>query len=423
MGKPFDFVHQNVVIKIPIGLFLSLPLTAYLLWEYYWFRHVGLSFIQWHTHMALYIYGWIAGSACLAAFTRNFSSGRTQKVFLIFTALLFSLLLAEIFLSISGQLFTQTEKDSGVYKSPYLASDKTHYHLWPATQKEHWLTKPEFSFWRPTNSKGLPDTEWPIDKKKKEKRLLAMGDSFTEGDGAPNDSSYVSLLRQKLAALDTNFSVFNAGVCGSDPFNNYVVLRDCLLVYKPDRLLLAIGTNDMNTDIAVRGGMERFQKDGSVKYFAAPWWEPVYALSYVSRVFFRLAGYNELLIKKAMNKEDQEKINEQTIDLFRQYAALCRQHKIQLALILRPDKYEVKENRYSYDFSPLLGQLSKDSTVKVIDLLPTYRSYLYKKQADPMAYYWMLDGHHNPLGYGMMAQTIFENLAPWLTDSTEAKIR
>ncbi len=418
MGKPFDFVHQNVVIKIPIRLILLLPFTAYLLWEYYWFKQVGLHFIQWHTHLAVYVYVWLVGAVCFVAFLQKGSFEKIQKAFLIFTSLVFSLLIAEIFLGFSGQLFTQTEKDSGVYSSPFNASDKTYYHLWPATQKEHWLTKPEFSFWRPTNSKGLPDSEWPTAKKQNEKRILTMGDSFTEGDGAPNDSSYVALLRQKLLARDTGFSVFNAGVCGSDPFNNYVVLRDCLLVYKPDMIIEAIGSNDMNTDIALRGGMERFQKDGSVKYFAAPWWEPLYAISYVSRVFFRLAGYNELLVKNKMSEEQEAEVNAKTIDLFKQFAALCRQNHIRLAVVLRPDKYEVKDNRYSYNFSPLLHQLQADTTLQVLDLLPAYRSYLNNKQADPFAYYWVMDGHHNARGYEMMAQTIFENLAPWLSDTT-----
>jgi lysophospholipase L1-like esterase len=269
----------------------------------------------------------------------------------------------------------------------------------------------------PTNSLGLADSEWTTFQPKGQKRVMALGDSFTEGDGAPYDSSYVYLLNKKLDKFGDTVYMMNGGVCGSDPFGNYVLLRDRLLTYKPDLVLQVLATNDMITDIVIRGGMERFQKDGTQKFYSAPWWEPLYAVSYVSRLFFKVAGYNELLIKEPLSNNTEEKLNKMTVDLFQQYASMCRQHKIRIVVFLRPDKFELLNNKYSYDFSSIIGGLKEIPGVSVIDLMPAYSNYAEKQKANPLQYYWVKDGHHNATGYEMMAQTIFESVAPMLRDS------
>ncbi len=251
---------------------------------------------------------------------------------------------------------------------------------------------------------------------------MALGDSFTEGDGAPYDSSYVSLLNKKLLAAGDTFYVMNAGVCGSDPFNNFILLRDRLLIYKPDIILQVLASNDMTTDILLRGGMERFQEDGTLKYRPAPWWEPLYAVSYISRIVITFAGYNELLKKDTINSSDQNELNEKTSDLFRQYARLSKTHKMLLIVILRPDWFEIEKNQYAYDFSFIRSQL-KEQGIETLDLLPRYREYIAAHHSEAKNYFWPKDGHHNPTGYEMMAQTIYENLSHLLTDSATEESR
>jgi lysophospholipase L1-like esterase len=409
LEKLLAFIGKNRIIKIPGWLILLLPFISYLGWEYYWYKQFDLAFIKWHTHLAAYVYLWLIGFVCYGIFFRNSVSEKAKNRFLLFSAVLFSFFVLEISLLLTGFTKTYFEEVSGYYRSQYLPVDKGHYHLWKPNAP-HFLSKPEYRFWRPTNSEGLGDGEWVIAKKLNEKRILALGDSFTEGDGAPNDSSYVSLLKQKCLAAGDTFTFMNAGVCGSDPFINFVLLRDRLLSYQPDIVIQGLGTNDMNTDINIRGGMERFQKDGTLKYNSAPWWEPVYAVSYVSRIFFNVAGYNELLRKKNMPKEEEKKLNAQTEDLFQRYATLCKQNNIHLIIVLRPDKLETENNKYEYDFSEIIHQLKADTTVQVIDLLPFYRKHLAQTQTKIADYYWQHDGHHNAKGYDMMATGIYRNL-------------
>ncbi len=316
------------------------------------------------------------------------------------------------------------EQCTGYYTSPYEPLDKDYYHVW-RPNVPHQISKPEYSFMFPTNSLGLPDREWTTTKTPKEKRILALGDSFTEGDGAAYDSSYVAALKRKLATVSDSFYVMNGGVCGSDPFINYILLKNRLLVYQPEVVLQVLATGDMNTDIILRGGMERFQKNGTLKYTPAPWWEPVYAVSYISRLFFSAAGYNELLRKNGLSLTSEEvtKLNTQLSGLFESYISLCRKHNIRLVIILRPDKAEIMNNKYEYDFSAILNPVKAEGYAEVIDLLPPYRGYIEKATTNAADYFWKNDGHHNAKGYEMMAQSIYENILPLLIDtvSTHSK--
>ncbi len=415
MNKIFSLLTTIIKIKIPIWIFVALPFVAYLAWEYHWYKQVDLAFIKWHTHLAVYVYLWLIGFVIYGVFFRNTVSEKTKNIFVLFSAVIFSFFVLETFLLLTGFTKTYFEEVSGYYRSQYIPADKNYYRLWEPN-KPHFLTKPEYCFWRPTNSQGLGDEEWAIAKKPNEKRIMALGDSFTEGDGAPNDSSYVSLLRQKFLAAGDTFTFMNAGVCGSDPFINFVLLRDRLLRYQPDIIIQALGTNDMNNDINIRGGMERFQNDGTLKYNPASWWEPLYAISYVSRVFFCIAGYNELLMKFELSPSDEKWLNEKTADLFKRYADLCKENGIRLLVVLRPDRHEIEGNNYTYNFSYILNQI-RQQQVDIIDLLPAYQQYISNNNTEVKDYFWVTDGHHNSKGYEMMAQTIFENITPTLKDS------
>ena len=282
-----DFIDINIPIGISIRKIVLVILIAYLGWEIYWGIHVGYPAIKWHTHLMLYIYVGFAGQYLFRRVSGPDFSKRAQNLFLAFSAITFSLFVIEIILAITGINKTYIEKFSGGYTSPYTPHYKNYYHTWPQGP-EHWLTKEEFAYWRPTNSLGFGDREWPRDKKTGEKRILTLGDSFTEGDGAHFDSTYVAFLRQDLTQSEGPFFVMNGGICGSDPFINYINLQDRLMAYRPDIVIQSIRSSDMDQDIVLRGGLERFKQSREVKYKDGPWWEPIYALSYISRLFLPL---------------------------------------------------------------------------------------------------------------------------------------
>lgn len=411
-------LRKKFTIRIPVWAFIVFVFFLYAAWEILWYTQVGLRVVHWHTHFAIYLYLWAAGTLLFLCLPTKLFPSKGLNGFLLFSSLIFALLSIEIYLTLAGQLKTYMEKVTGYYTSPYAPQDKSLYHAWPPG-KEHYITKPEYSFWRPTNSFGLPDVQWPVAKKRGEKRILALGDSFTEGDGACYDSSYVSLLKRKLLAGGDTFYVMNGGVCGSDPFFNYVELKDHLLKYRPDIILQSLSTQDLLTDILLRGGMERFRKDGTLQFRPGPWWEPLYAVSYISRLYFRSKGYTELLRPKHPSLAEVAQLDADITALFKSYIDLCREENIDLVIVLRPDQLEIVQKKYDYDFAPILHSIQTNEHVRIYDLLPCYLDYIAGSHSNPNEYFWKTDGHHNGKGYEMMAQCIYDKLQPALKDSTE----
>lgn len=394
---------------------INLLLLAYILWEIYWYRRVGLAFIRWHTHLMLYF---IAFALLLQIFSAGGKSGKPEfrlRAGMVAFSILFILFLSELFLALTGFNKTNLEKSTGSYYSLYIPGGSSYYHIW--TGKDHWLTTPEFSYWRPNNSLGFADTEWPVSKKPRQLRLLALGDSFTEGDGAPYDSNYVQVLKRKLQASGMDVLVMNAGVCGSDPCNNYINLRDLLLKYKPDVILQSVGTNDFDYDMLLRGGLERFRENHQVVYHAAPWWEPVYAISYVGRLCFKAAGYDQTLRKQGISRQEYLQINTEAKDLFRRYKTLCSANNIRLIVAVHPQCNELEKGRYNFDFTQLEAYNRDSLHLAWVDLMPAYLDSLQKRHAQPEAYFWKQDGHHNGRGYQLMAETTYPAVLAMLKDT------
>ncbi|MEX0812905.1 MAG: hypothetical protein WD048_11870 [Chitinophagales bacterium] len=411
MNKFSDILTKQLKVKVPVWVLILIPLIAYLVWEYYWYSQVGLRVIKWHTHLMLFAYVWVLVSVLLyLIFARSFPE-IFKKIMLGFTSVLFVLFLFEVFLLISGYNKTYLELAGGYYFSPYEPENESHYHTWPTNSNEHWIEKPEYRHWRPTNTLGYPDEEWKLAKEKGEMRILALGDSFTEGDGAPFDSSYVAILRNAYFTSDDSISIMNAGVCGSDPFFDFEALKDKLIVYHPDVILQTLSAQDLLTDIIIRGGEERFVEDG-LKFNKPPWWEPIYAVSFLSRFYFQNLGYTELLRQKYLTESEISLLNKKLLTLFEDYLGFCDQHDIDLVIILRPDKDEIINKQYNFDFEKILAYLNQNKNVKVIDLLDAYLKYMETTDTHVDRYFWKYDGHHNSRGYEMMARCIFEELNP-----------
>lgn len=383
---------------------LSLSLIYILLFIYYEHKY-GLFIIRWHSHLMIYPIAWYIGYYLIKLF--NLSKKYSSTKYLIrFSQILLILFCTELFFVLTGLNKTYLEKVNGNYTS-YYETVNSYYHSWPTNQRRC-LKRPESNYCYKSNSLGYIDTEWEIKKKTKEIRVLALGDSFTEGDGAPFDSSYVAILRNILKNQSDNYYVMNAGVCGSDPFNNFVNFRDRLLKYKPDIVLQTLSSYDLTADIAIRGGFERYQEDGTVKHLNAPWWEPIYAISYLSRNLFHALGYNHLFLKEGLTKNQKRKFDNYIIKLIIEYEKLCKKNNIQLVLILRPEKNEIFDKKYMYNFSEISNYIKSRHKLKYVDLLPKYLSYIKENDTNLDNYFWKKDGHHCSLGYKMMAETIFE---------------
>lgn len=414
-------IHIAFTLRQLLVAVLCLLFVVYLGWEIYWYKKIGLYFIKWHTHIAVTaIMGgmiwlpvwWVYGIR---------KSVRLQKILTIALSVWFTFLLLETIFIVTGSKKIYTEIRFGYYQSPYSYDSLNYYHVYHSGST-FTNNSSEFSYKITVNSLGYPGNEWNKEKPAGKMRIITLGDSFTEGDGAPQDSSFPVLLQQ---ILDTGYAaeVLNAGVRGSDPVSGFKNLEERLVPYQPDMVVQMVSSNDVLYDFCIRGGFERYVNDSVIKYNTPPWWEPFYALSYTARIFFHALGYN--LSEPCGRPDNPAIVAERNIllkEIFDRFNQLALKKKFKTLIVFYPTKYEFCSNKYFFDFSEAMQYANSLENVSAVSLLPCYMDNVKEGKAKPEEFYWKIDGHHNATGYRLMAGCIAGQLIPYLQKQPEPSV-
>jgi lysophospholipase L1-like esterase len=329
---------------------------------------------------------------------------KTQKgplVALSITSVIVALVIAEVGLRIAGVYASYNEKNNGgSYISPWCKPLMPGW-LWTYKPNDQFNTdSKEFAHPVKTNSLGMNAPEWPV-QKTKPLRIACIGDSFTEGVGAPADSTYPAQLEKLLDTAE----VMNCGVSGSDPVFGYMLLKEKLLAYQPDVVVVAINNSDIS-DVYYRGGFERFAP-GNKMVYPAPWWEPLYAHSYVVRLFIHKAlHYNRFMVREdEWPKEEQKSLNilaKTMVDI----QGLCKGNHIRCIFLLHPFRFEVREQKMVCQ--PLAN--SPNDSMEVVNMYEVFEENGVREQnADE--YFWPNDSHNTPKGYALFARSVADKIS------------
>ncbi len=164
--------------------------------------------------------------------------GRLLLAFLVFAAALEAV---EIGVRIAAPVGSELQ--------PRFAMDDEAGWVWAPNQRGAWqrnygspeLFKTHFS----TNSLGMRDREYTPGKGENV-RILALGDSYTEGWGVEDSASWPKLLEsQELRGVE----VWNLGVVGYSTDQEYELLRRFLGIAHPDVVVLQFYENDIADDL------------------------------------------------------------------------------------------------------------------------------------------------------------------------------
>jgi hypothetical protein len=109
----------------------------------------------------------------------------------------------------------------------------------------------EYSAYYAINSLGLRDRELTRQKPAGTRRILVLGDSFTEGNGVQAAETASSVLQEKVDAsgLKTRWEVINAGVGSYSPLLEYLYLKTAGLDLQPDVVVLNFDLSDIYDDV------------------------------------------------------------------------------------------------------------------------------------------------------------------------------
>ena len=266
--------------------------------------------------------------------------------------------------------------------------------------------KKEFSYVYRYNSLGLRGPEPTVDTNRI--TMVMLGDSFTEGVGVPEDSSWVCLLEDRLNAgnlFPKKVQCINGGLAGSDVIFEFEILQKHLLSFDPAYVMLSINSSDL-IDIMVKGGKERFTEKDYLRHSNAPWWESVYLTSHIVRaVVIQLGHYDWMLHSPAQQKVARNaamEVIKQSI--LTDYLPLSVRENFRLMVVLHPVQYELENDAFP------LGGLASDTeltdAVRVINLHPQFKQWQREQDVPYASLFWPIDHHHNSEGYGLMAKML-----------------
>jgi hypothetical protein len=132
-----------------------------------------------------------------------------------------------------------TDYQYGPYR---LRGIRPHAHFWHTSMDGSW----EFT----TNGKGLRDTrEFPYAKAPGTLRVLALGDSNTQGYEVRQDATFSAVLERYLDAHGTPAEVLNAGVSGFGTAEELAYLENEGFKYQPDVVVLGFFANDFEDNL------------------------------------------------------------------------------------------------------------------------------------------------------------------------------
>lgn len=402
-------VRINLRVSTIIVVSFTLATTVYAGWEYYWYKAIGLYFIKWHTHIAATGLLFSVIPAFFLLVHSVIKRAVTAKLLAVGIATWVGFILVEVLLLFTGTTRTYSESRYGFYRSPFLYDSTDVYHL---VHNKDTLREfsPEFNHMFPVNSLGFPDREWAQTKDSGVYRIVTIGDSFTQGVGAPYDSSYPAQLSKILAVHGIKAEVLNAGVAGSDPVFNYKNMQDRLLPYKPDLIIQAVSGNDVLNDFSIMGGFERYTTDSCMRAPNITRTETLYALSHTMRLIFRKTGYDYRVpgtLKSAIPVAKRGEILEAVIN---KYNSIAEANGFKVLVVFFPTRPESQELQYEFDFEAYEKLNFGGNHLRVINLMPCYRA-AFKNPVDYKTYFWEKDGHHNAKGYALMATCIYNGIS------------
>jgi hypothetical protein len=300
---------------------------------------------------------------------------------------------------------------------------------------------PDYSYRVQTNSLGYDDIGFRDDGIDGQPFAIALGDSFTWGDGTDNDKIWVERLE-----TETGLDVANLGMSGYGSLQQLRLFQTYGQPLKPKLLLWSFFPNDLYDDghfvwREETGRLARREESPSASswsetldttlrsfsvtynWLASPFSEPddeeewerlVYTdrtldLTFVMRPYWekRLDPSNEYV---ALGKELTQQV-------LAEVQATATQHDATLIVLLFPFKEQtywsivstLVDNPAAYDVdwpTEWVKTWCEDQDILYLDLTPVFRAHA----AQGEQLYFRYDAHWNEWGHALVAQTIYQYL-------------
>ena len=272
----------------------------------------------------------------------------------------------------------------------------------------------EFDFDYAHNSRGFRDTEHALAKPPGSFRIVAVGDSFTYGDGVTFAQTYVAQLETMLngrGASHPPVEIVKLGIPRYFPESERLLLEHYGLQFSPDLVLVgfvpndvmdtALGIDAVQTDAEGRLRTRESKALGSVGMFLFEH-SHVFRIVLSRYVALRLAPVHREEIYRAdgFHEKDWRRIEEE----FGRMRDAANRSGAKLAIVYIP-MLEAWAPQHAYP-SERVATWSARNGVSFIDTLAPLRTASLAGES----VYYLKDGHCTPQGYAIIAQTVASEL-------------
>jgi len=305
-----------------------------------------------------------------------------------------------------------------IIKQPYYAFpegyfvEKEFYGYGLAQNFRGKYSQPEFTISINTNSDGLRDREhFPCDNCYK---ILALGDSFTFGDGVELNDTYLSILEDRLNKnANKKYEIIKAGVAGYSTYNEKLYLEKNGLKYHPDIVFVQFWWDDLGIDKISYLADTGFLTTGKIKSFAQ--WRLFLNKNFRAYAFLRALYtriFNKALFASRANFfPDSEDVLRQkfniTLRQFKDIEEICKQNNIVCFFLLIPLKeFVYDKGGIKKEWDAFCDFLNQDD-IKYIDITPQLIKAVNKGEA----VFFIVDPHLNKNGHRIVAEALYQYLS------------
>ena len=311
------------------------------------------------------------------------------------------------------------------------------------------LKRQEFLTHVKINSLGLRDREYAFQKPANTERIAVVGDSFVFGYGVELNETFVKLLENKLnKQSNKTFEVMNFGTSAYGTEQEYLTIKNDVVLYSPDVIILVFFSNDLKDNMKfnlfsvknntlIQNPPQKITAILKIRNFIS-WHSHLYALIYRSVIDNQnlrnllikakllnppykepSTDFDSLIYQNSYNADFEYSMNK-TILLLNKIKETSNNHNLRFILLLAPSKEQVDDtemkkyiSKMNINTSELNATLVQDtikislrkSNITIWDL-----SEQFMENSINNTFYYDTDPHWNKKGHELAANIIYENL-------------
>lgn len=291
----------------------------------------------------------------------------------------------------------------------------------PDQEIGHWLEPKQQSFTHgeivEVNSLGLRDREYSRQRPPGTRRLLALGDSQTFGNGVALYDTWPKQLELVLRARErsTKWEVINAGLPGSDTWQHERMLSRLVQAYTVDAAILAHYVNDVVRAPEATGTRDSaFVRTNTWSNRMGYWLKRSSLLLAVwqARAPFRswVSPQNSPWEERILTGDPDPRVEAGWTQVTHSLAEMKRvseERGIGFWVAVLPRRDQVSGKQPGREYQRRLKAITADLGVPIIDILPALRE-AWATERDALFIPW--DGHNSALANTVIARLVADSL-------------